>query len=207
MTRIPKPLGLNELRFEDESINLYDLIKTLTMIISYKDRITHRHSIHVSRYSVLIGQRMGLSKPQIEALRQASLLHDIGKVSIPDKILLKPEKLTHREFHLIRKHPEIGAKILASAAEFGSIIPAVLHHHERYDGKGYPHGIKATEIPVEARIIAVADSFEAMTGHRPYREAFSSERAIAELKQNIGSQFDPSVAEVFVDILEKEIIF
>lgn len=160
--------------------------------------------MRVTRYAVIIGVHMGLSQDNIELLRRGALLHDIGKIGIRDDILLKPGDLTKKEYDTLREHPEIGARILGQAGPLRLIVPLVLHHHERYDGKGYPHGLKGVDIPQGARIIAVADAFEAMTADRPYRDAFSPERAVNELQQNAGSQFDPDIVKAFMDVLRED---
>ena len=143
-----------------------DMVQTLRYTVEAKDSYTRGHSDRVSEYSVLIGERLGLSEEQIKTLRIGGLFHDIGKIGIPDSILLKPAKLTDEEYSQIKNHPSIGAHILGSAAIFQDIIPIVKHHHERYDGNGYPSKLKGEEIPYLARIAAVADTFDAMTSRR-----------------------------------------
>lgn len=182
-----------------------NFLKPLAMAIDARDNYTRTHSMRVTRYAVMIGVHMGLLQDKIELLRRGALLHDIGKIGIRDSVLLKTRKLTKEEHDIIRKHPEIGARILGPDGPLRLIVPIILHHHERYDGKGYPDGLKGSEIPEGARIIAVADSFEAMTAERPYRRAFSVEKAIRELRQNAGSQFDPAVVKVFLDVLKEDI--
>ena len=134
----------------------------------------------------------------------ASHLHDIGKIGIPDSILLKPAKLTDEEYSQIKNHPSIGAHILGSAAIFQDIIPIVKHHHERYDGNGYPSKLKGEEIPYLARIAAVADTFDAMTSRRSYRGPIDVEHVKEEIKRCEGTQFDPQIAEVFIEILNND---
>ena len=146
-----------------------DMVQTLRYTVEAKDSYTRGHSDRVSEYSVLIGEKLGLPAEQIKTLRIGGLFHDIGKIGIPDSILLKPAKLTDEEYSQIKNHPSIGAHILGSAAIFQDIIPIVKHHHERYDGNGYPSKLKGEEIPYLARIAAVADTFDAMTSRRSYR--------------------------------------
>lgn len=181
-----------------------NLLKSLAMAIDARDNYTRMHSMRVTRYTVMIGVHMGLKQDDIEILHRGSLLHDIGKIGIRDDILLKPGELTEKEFKTFRKHPEIGARILGPEGPLRPIVPLVLHHHERYDGRGYPHGLKGMDIPGGARIIAVADAFEAMTADRPYRRALSAEKAVKEIRQNSGSQFDPVIVEAFMEVLKED---
>jgi len=180
----------------------------LEMVIAFsealdaKDQYTAGHSRRVMEYSTDIAKRMKMSERDIELLRKSALLHDIGKIGIPDIVLHKKSKLTNEEYSVIKSHPEIGATILKSIKSFKDFVPSVYHHHERYDGKGYPHGIAAERIPLHARIIAVADSFDAMTSNRPYRKAFAIETALAEIERNRGKQFDPHIADIFLNILK-----
>ena len=168
-----------------------DMVQTLRYTVEAKDSYTRGHSDRVSEYSVLIGERLGLSEEQIKTLRIGGLFHDIGKIGIPDSILLKPAKLTDEEYSQIKNHPSIGAHILGSAAIFQDIIPIVKHHHERYDGNGYPSKLKGEEIPYLARIAAVADTFDAMTSRRSYRGPIDVEHVKEEIKRWEGTQFDP----------------
>lgn len=181
-----------------------DMIQTLRYTVEAKDLYTRGHSDRVSEYSVLIGEKLGLSIEQIKILRIGGLFHDIGKIGIPDSILLKPSKLTDEEYSQIKNHPSIGAHILGSAAIFQDIIPIVKHHHERYDGNGYPSKLKGEEIPYLARIAAVADTFDAMTSRRSYRGPIDVEHVKEEIKRCEGTQFDPQIAEVFIEILNND---
>ena len=178
-----------------------DMIQTLRYTVEAKDSYTRGHSDRVSEYSVLIGEKLGLSEEQIKTLRIGGLFHDIGKIGIPDSILLKPAKLTDDEYSQIKNHPSIGAHILGNATIFKEIIPIVKHHHEKYDGNGYPSRLKGEEIPYMARIAAVADTFDAMTSRRSYRGPIDIEHVKEEIKRCEGTQFDPQIAEVFLDIL------
>ena len=178
-----------------------DMVQTLRYTVEAKDSYTRGHSDRVSEYSVLIGEKLGLPAEQIKTLRIGGLFHDIGKIGIPDSILLKPAKLTDEEYSQIKNHPSIGAHILGSAAIFQDIIPIVKHHHERYDGNGYPSRLKGEEIPYLARIAAVADTFDAMTSRRSYRGPIDVEHVKEEIKRCEGTQFDPQIAEVFLEIL------
>lgn len=181
-----------------------DMVQTLRYTVEAKDSYTRGHSDRVSEYSVLIGEKLGLPAEQIKTLRIGGLFHDIGKIGIPDSILLKPAKLTDEEYSQIKNHPSIGAHILGSAAIFQDIIPIVKHHHERYDGNGYPSKLKGEEIPYLARIAAVADTFDAMTSRRSYRGPIDVEQVKEEIKRCEGTQFDPQIAEVFIEILNND---
>ena len=181
-----------------------DMIQTLRYTVEAKDSYTRGHSDRVSEYSVLIGEKLVLSKEQIKTLRIGGLFHDIGKIGIPDSILLKPAKLTDDEYSQIKNHPSIGAHILGSAVIFKDIIPIVKHHHERYDGNGYPSRLKGEEIPYIARIAAVADTFDAMTSRRSYRGPIDIEHVKEEIKRCEGTQFDPKIAEAFLEILNND---
>ena len=181
-----------------------DMVQTLRYTVEAKDTYTRGHSDRVSEYSVLIGEKLGLPEDQIKTLRIGGLFHDIGKIGIPDSILLKPGKLTDDEYSEIKNHPSIGAHILGSAKIFQDIIPIVKHHHEKYDGNGYPSKLEGEEIPYLARITAVADTFDAMTSRRSYRGPIDVEQVKEEIKRCEGTQFDPQIAEVFLDILNNE---
>ena len=181
-----------------------DMVQTLRYTVEAKDTYTRGHSDRVAEYSVLIGEKLDLPEDQIKTLRIGGLFHDIGKIGIPDSILLKPGKLTDDEYSEIKNHPSIGAHILGSAKIFQDIIPIVKHHHEKYDGNGYPSRLKGEEIPYLARIAAVADTFDAMTSRRSYRGPIDIEQVKEEIKRCEGTQFDPQIAEVFLDILNNE---
>ncbi len=173
-------------------------VESLRLAVDAKDSYTKNHSDRVSYYSVLIGKKLGLSQEDLETLKDGALFHDIGKIGIPDAILQKPGKLTDNEYDDIKNHPSIGAKILAPAKIFGGIIDIVKYHHERFDGKGYPSSLKGEEIPLLARIVCVADSFDAMTSDRSYRPRFTLLKALDELENGKGTQFDPRVVDAFI---------
>lgn len=177
-------------------------IQTLRQTVEAKDPYTKGHSDRVSEYSVLIGKKLGLSEEDLHTLKIGGLFHDIGKIGVPDNILLKKTKLSEDEYSQIKNHPSIGVHILSNAKIFKDIIPIVSHHHERYDGKGYPGQLKGNDIPYLARISAIADTFDAMTSKRPYRDALSMDIVKDEIKKNAGKQFDPEIAKEFIDILE-----
>jgi len=179
-------------------------IETLRYTVEAKDSYTRGHSDRVSQYSVLIGQKLGLSENDINSLRIGGLFHDIGKIGVPDSILLKDSRLTDDEYSEIKNHPAIGAHILSNATIFADIIPIVKHHHERYDGRGYPGKLEGEDIPYLARIAAVADAFDAMTSKRTYRNSLPIDVVKNELEKNKGTQFDPKIVDVFIDILNNE---
>lgn len=179
-------------------------IETLRFTVEAKDTYTRGHSDRVSEYSVLLGKKLGLSEEDINTLRIGGLFHDIGKIGVPDSILLKESKLTDDEYSEIKNHPSIGAHILSNATIFKDVLSIVKHHHERYDGNGYPSKLKGEEIPYLARITAIADSFDAMTSRRTYRDSLSLDIVKSELERCKGSQFDPNCADAFLDILNNE---
>ena len=177
-------------------------IQTLRYTVEAKDRYTRGHSDRVVEYSVLIGKHMGLSEEELKTLRIGGLFHDIGKIGIPDAILLKEGKLDDNEYSEIKNHPSIGKHILSNASIFSNIIPIVYHHHEKYNGTGYPEQLAGENIPLLARITAVADTFDAMTSKRSYRNAIPLEYVRAEIEKCSGTQFDPKIANIFLDILD-----
>ena len=176
-------------------------IETLRYTVEAKDSYTKGHSDRVSAYSVLIGEKLGLSKEELKTLKIGGLFHDIGKIGVSDAILLKNTKLTDDEYSEIKNHPAIGKHILSNATIFKDLIPIVYHHHEKYDGTGYPEQLKGENIPLLARIVAVADAFDAMTSNRSYRSERDLDYAKSEIERCSGTQFDPVVAKSFLDIL------
>jgi len=173
-------------------------LSALAATIDAKNVHTTKHSERVCKYAVSIAQELGLHEEEKVILEHACKLHDIGKIGIPDSILVKPGKLTPEEWQKVREHPVIGADILNSSGFLKELIPLVKYHHERYDGSGYPDGLKGEDISKKARIIGLADAFEAMTSDRPYRKAFSKEEALEQIKANIKTQFDPQIADVLL---------
>jgi diguanylate cyclase (GGDEF)-like protein/putative nucleotidyltransferase with HDIG domain len=178
-------------------------VLALTEVLDIRDAGTAMHSQTVGRYAEVIARELGLSDDLVERVRLAGILHDVGKIAVPDAILSKPSRLTDEEFAEMKKHPEVGALII-DGADLKDIAAWVLGHHERPDGRGYPRGLSDEEIPVEAKILAVADSYEAMTCDRVYRKAMPASDARAELRRCAGTQFDPHVVDVFVPYLEHE---
>jgi hypothetical protein len=173
-------------------------ISALAAVIDAKDPCTRGHSQRVVEYALMGGQALSLSKEDLENLEYAAILHDIGKIGIPDSVLTKPSELTDEEARAFREHPEIGVRLIGDIPFLNPIQKPVLHHHERYDGMGYPAGLAGEDIPVHARLLAVADAFDSITTDRPYRAALSQEHAVDELRRCSGSQFCPSTANAFI---------
>ncbi|MBI4691243.1 MAG: HD domain-containing protein [Nitrospirae bacterium] len=197
---------LNMLRDIHESYEeLKDLflsvIRAFVHTLDAKSRWTKGHSERVTMYAVQIAEEMGMNKDVIEDLRIAALLHDIGKIGTYDYLLDKPERLNEDEFKIVQRHPATAVEILLDIKQFKNILPIIRHHHERFDGKGYPDGLKGEEIPFGARILCVADSFDSMTADRPYRPSPGIEYAKLELRRCAGTQFDPNVVKAFLKIL------
>ncbi|MFH2117910.1 MAG: HD domain-containing phosphohydrolase [Bacillota bacterium] len=174
-------------------------ISAILQTLTDKYEIERIHSERVSRLCKLVGQQLKLREDDMKELEQAGLFHDIGKISIPDSILNKPGKLTSEEYDVIKTHVEVGYQILRAADEYSDLAIHALHHHERWDGKGYPSGLKGNDIPLFSRIIGVVDAYEAMTADRPYRSKLTQEYAISEIIKYSGSQFDPEIAKIFVE--------
>ncbi len=182
-----------------ENQNLKDLISCLISVVEAKDTYTANHSERVKAYSELIARSLGLSESSITLITHAALLHDIGKMGIVDSVLGKPGKLTDEEFEIIKQHPVIGARILMQSNYTHEMVQIVLHHHERYDGRGYPEGLKGEDIPIGARVIAIADSIDAMTSKRVYRDAMSLDYCRSEIEKNLGVMYDPAIGKVVLE--------
>ncbi len=182
---------------DKEALNV---IYALAATIEARDRYTYGHSRKVSSYAVALAEKMNLPPDKVAVISTAALLHDIGKIGIPDEVLNRPGALDAQAWEMVRAHPKLSTTIVSHVLNLVACVPAILHHHERWDGTGYPSGLKGENIPVEARILAVADAFDAMTSSRPYRGALSYQEAIAEMKRCAGSQFDPQLVEVFLPV-------
>lgn len=178
-------------------------LRKIGEMVEQKDRYTFNHSSRVSKYAMKTATKMNFDKNRIPALFLASILHDIGKINIPEEVLKKPDKLTNEEFAMIKKHPGDGADMLRKTA-YADLAEIVEQHHERVNGRGYPFGLKDAEILMEAKIIGVCDTFDAMTEDRAYRKAFTAEYAMNELKELAGIQYDASVVEAFELVLQEE---
>ena len=186
---------------EEMSLQLMQMLSTT---IEAKDEYTKGHSHRVAEYSVLIARELGWNEKELSNLKNAAHLHDIGKIAIPDTILNKPSKLSEEEFSIIKEHTIIGANILKNISLIDHVQEIVRNHHERYDGNGYPDGLKGKEIPLHARIVAVADSYDAMSSQRIYRNQLPSEKIIQELENNKGTQFDPKITDIFLKLLRED---
>lgn len=180
-----------------------DTVRALSMAVEAKDRYTEGHSARVVDYAEKIGLAMRFSENHIENLKIASLLHDIGKIGIPEAILNKPGRLSNEEYAVIKSHPVIGANIIKDVDNLKAVVDVVKYHHERYDGNGYPEGLSGDDIPIDAAIISVADAYDAMCSDRPYRKAMPKEKAMSILKEERGRQFNPRVVDVFLKILSR----
>ena len=186
----------------DEEGEALSTIYALASAVDAKDHYTRSHSKGVSEYAMALAEALNLEPLEISRLEACALLHDIGKISISGEILNKWDKLTAKEWEAIKVHPQVGATIAGHAHQLTPCIAGILHHHERYDGGGYPKGLKGEDIPLEARILAIADAFTAMTSHRPYSEALPYEEALGEMKRGAGKQFDPKLVEVFLSTVK-----
>jgi putative nucleotidyltransferase with HDIG domain len=182
--------------YENLKTLFLNTVKSLAAAIETKDIYTRGHSERVTQYSLIIARKLGMDSSEIEKLRLAALLHDIGKIGIDESILRKPAKLSPSEFEEIKKHPIYAANILETIPQLHEIIPVIKHHHERFDGNGYPDGLKGEKIPYSARIIAIADTFDAMSSDRPYRKALPVQVCLQEILNCSGTQFDPNIALV-----------
>ncbi len=187
----------NAYLYEELKKVFYDTAMALVDAIEKRDPYTGGHTKRVMNYSVAVGKAMELSKKELEDLRLAAILHDVGKIGVRDDVLLKKDKLNPHELEKMYRHPDYGAEILSHVKQLKDIIPGVRSHHERFDGKGYPDNLSGKEIPLIGRIIAVADTFDAMTTDRPYRKALNVKTALKELRDNTKSQFDKEVVEAF----------
>lgn len=179
-------------------------INSFAFAIEARDPYTRGHSERVATYAVWLAEAFGIGKKKTELLRQCCRLHDVGKIGVPDNVLLKPSKLTLEERAKIQLHPVYGAEILGNLKFIEKGMPIILHHHERHDGKGYPYGLKKDRIPLEVKIISIADAFDAMTSDRPYRKAMPLSAVVEEFKRNSGTQFDPRVVKGLLKLMESK---
>ncbi len=190
---------------KEENLNrLTNVVEALAAAIDAKDAYTNGHSGRVADYAMEISRRHGDSAKEQAQIHMIGLLHDVGKIGIPDAVINKPGKLTNEEYDLIKTHPDIGSHIMAKAAAIPGVAEGVRWHHERYDGKGYPDGKAGNDIPKNARIIAVADSYDAMTSRRSYRDALSQEIVRNEIVKGRGTQFDPEFADIMLQMIDDD---
>ena len=189
-------------RLNDHLVSVEDTIHALAIAVEAKDPYTEGHIERVASYALSLGREFGLSEEELALLRKGAILHDVGKIGVSESILLKAGSLTEEEFERVKSHAVVGEKICQPLKQAGLILEVIRHHHERYDGKGYPDGLAGEDIPLGARIMAVADAYDALTSDRPYRHRLSMEEAIQVLKQEAGRQFDPKLVLAFVSMLE-----
>lgn len=199
----PDSLRIKQLEEQVASLR-GSLICAFNQLLDLKDLNTGVHSTRLAEWAMRVGHELGLEESQLQDLEVAGLLHDIGKVGIPDSILHKPAKLDEAEYALMKKHPEYGWAVLRMLPGFERAALDILHHHEMFDGKGYPAGLKEIEIPIVSRIVSVIDAFDAMVSSRPYRKGLPYEEAVRRLILASGTQFDPAVVQCFLSFAQSE---
>ena len=205
LTRLQYHLTQEVARKSAENSMLFlHVVRALAEAIDAKDTYTHGHSSRVAKYAREIAQRYGYSSEAVSNIYMMALVHDVGKIGVPDAVINKPGALTEEEFTQIRQHPVLGAKILEAIREMPSLSVGARCHHERYDGRGYPDGLAGASIPEEARIIAVADAYDAMTSRRSYREALPQAAVRSEIASGVGTQFDPNFAKIMLQIMDED---
>lgn len=208
-TKDKKPQDLHNTAEDEKLQNLSrELIeksaRCLLKALDFKDNYTYGHSMRVAFYSLELGKELGLSQKELYNLELAALFHDVGKIGVPDAVLLKPSRLDDQEFLEMKAHPEKSGDILDEFEELKDVARYARHHHERYDGRGYPDSLKGEDIPLFSRIILIADTFDAMTSSRPYRKGLPYDVAFGELMEFAGSQFDPNLVEKFIVAMKKD---
>jgi len=187
----------NAYLFSDLKSSYFDTVRAVTNSIEARDPYTRGHSNRVGQIARAVAEELDWSKAELELIDWGGMLHDVGKIGIPDAVLKKPGKLTNEEYEMIKSHPLIGANIVKGISFFEPIVPYILEHHERFDGKGYPQGLAGENISIKGRLLAVADTFDAMTSDRPYRKGFDPEYALEEIVRNANTQFDPEIVAAF----------
>ena len=195
-----------ELKEQSEKIELMSLqiVQALSGAVDAKDSYTNGHSVRVAQYSREIAKRLGYTPEAQQEIYMVGMLHDVGKIGIPNEIINSPNRLTDEEYEIIKTHPAIGAEILGKITTIPNIAIGAHWHHERYDGRGYPDGLKGEETPEIARIIGVADAYDAMTSKRSYRDLMPQEKVKAEIEKNLGTQFDPVFGKIMLDMIEED---
>jgi putative nucleotidyltransferase with HDIG domain len=194
----------NALLYEDLQVSFYETVRSLTNALEAKDKYTRGHSDRVARYAVAIGKGLGLSAEKLETLRTAAELHDIGKIAIGEAIISKKDRLSDEEYELVKQHPQRGVEILRPIRFLQPVLPFILHHHERFNGRGYPEGLRGQNIPLEARILNLADAFDAMTTQRPYNTPKTFAEALAQCRKEAGVSFDAECVKALVEFVEKQ---
>ena len=208
LVRLQKDLSSEVRKISKENASLsFHVVQTLAEAIDAKDTYTNGHSTRVAQYSKEIARRFGYSKKDQDDIYMMGLLHDVGKIGVPDEVINKTARLTDEEFALIKNHPVIGFNILDKIKEMPRLQIGAHWHHERYDGKGYPDGLSGNDIPEEARIIAVADAYDAMTSYRSYRDVLPQNVVAEEIKNGSGKQFDPVFADIMLEIISEDIVY
>jgi len=190
----------NLLLFEDMHSMFLGTLHALSITIDAKDSYTQGHSERVALISKQLAKAAGLDDPTVERIYLSALVHDVGKIGVPEAVLTKPGKLTNEEYGLVKKHPETGARILEGIRQMQDLIPGVMHHHESWDGRGYPDGLAGHDIPLFGRIIGLADAFDAMSSDRTYRNAMPMNKVLDEVRRCSGTQFDPELVEIFLTL-------
>ncbi len=200
---LPTPTSLKKGKATQEILGMvYALAAAVDAAVDAKDHYTYGHSKKVAQSAIALAEALDLPPPKIATIRATAMLHDIGKIGIPDGTLTKPDRLTDEEWKLLKTHPQMGAQIIRHVPDLANCVPGIQHHHEHWDGTGYPSGLSGENIPLDARIIAIADAYAAMTSIRPYRKAMSPQNAIEELRRSAGTQLDPKLTELFVTVTE-----
>ena len=195
---------MNQRKLLEKDSSYSSILSSIKATMLEKSQETEEHAERIARYSREIGLKLDLTQQELDQAELVATLHDIGKVGIPERILRKPGKLDEDEWKEIKKHPEIGFRIAMSSPTLASVANLILSHHERWDGKGYPRQLSGTDIPLISRIIAIVDSYDAMTQTRAYKKALTRDEAVDEIRKCSGTQFDPQIAQVFIDIISKE---
>ncbi len=194
---------LEDLKVQQKKLS-ESMCRSMLLALDAKDQYTYQHSTRVAYYSLTLGRELRLDENQLYQLEMAGLFHDLGKIGTPDSILNKPTRLNEDEFEIMKLHPVRSGEILEGFKDFKDVAKIVRHHHERFDGRGYPNGLKGEEIPVFSRILLIADTFDAMTSSRAYRKGLSNSIAFAELEEFSGSQFDPGLVSLFIKGMQTE---
>jgi putative two-component system response regulator len=203
LTRVRSLLKLK--RHTDELENAETVLFSLALSVEAKDPYTTGHCDRLARYSVVLGRKLGVSEEYLKALHRGGILHDVGKIGIPDSILLKPGQLTREERTVMQAHPVIGERICAPLKSLRLVLPIIRHHHERWDGSGYPDGLAGGAIPLTARILQVVDLFDAFTTQRPYKPAFTLEQSFALMREEtVRGWWDTRLVETFIDLVQEE---